>query len=176
MRIALFLTAERAGAVELARRVREQYSDAEIEAFVRDEDRDVLAPHLDGCAIRRDKPAGGKVAFVRGLRRERFDLLIVAWYGGERFQPLRLVALIAGARRVRAVDERGREGHVAWYLPWTWIGHVLRRSSRLDALTVLRGGAACYRLTIGALIAAIGMLGFWLTRPRLSESADRSRN
>ena len=68
MRIALFLTAERAGAVELARRVREQYSDAEIEAFVRDEDRDVLAPHLDGCAIRRDKPAGGKGIWPREAR------------------------------------------------------------------------------------------------------------
>lgn len=167
MKIALFLTTERGPAVALAKRIQEQHADAALSVFVRDEDRGLVADACPAAAIRRDKPGGSKQAFVAELRRDRFDLLVVAWHGGERPQPLRLVALFAGARRVLAIDEKGREFRVAWYLPWTWGIHALRRLSQLDAWALLRAGAACYRATLGMAVAAVRLLGFRLSGPRL---------
>jgi len=46
---------------------------------------------MDGAelSVRRDKAVGSRVAMLRELRGERFDLLVVAWQGGARFEPLR---------------------------------------------------------------------------------------
>jgi hypothetical protein len=134
--------------------------------FVRDEHRAPLAADLEHCDVRRDKPAGGKVAFVRALRRERFDLLVVAWHGGERPQPLRFVALFAGARQVIAVDEFGREHRVVWWQPWTWGLHALRRLSEIKAATVARWVAALYRATVGLAVAVVALSLFALLRRR----------
>lgn len=164
MRIALFLTTGREAARELLRRVRAAHPQARLCAFVRDDDRAALGADLAGCEVRRDKPAGGRLAFVRALRRERFDRLWVAWHGGERFQPLRLVALVAGARLVIAVDERGRERAVRWFLPWSWAGHALRRAAATDARTAARAAAGLYRWTVGAAVAGLALLAFRIRR------------
>jgi len=158
VRIALFATTEAPQALALLAHVRRRHPGAAIAAFVRDEHRVELAQALQGCDVRRDKPAGGRVAFVRALRRERFDLAVVAWHGGERLQPLRLVALLCGARAVVAVDETMRERQVALLRPWTWAGHALRRLARVRAVTWLCAAAACYRVTFGALVAALWLL------------------
>ena len=167
MKAALFLTTELQHAVELTRRVEGQYPDARLVVFVRDEHREELAQEFPEVEVRRDKPTGSKVSFVGDLRRERFDLLVVAWHGGERPEPLRLVAVLAGARKLLAVDEDGREFRVAWYLPWTWAGHAVRRLVGLDAGTVLRGLASCYRMTLGVVLAALRLAVFRLLGPRL---------
>jgi hypothetical protein len=172
MKIALFATTEAAPALALLAHVRQRHPGAAIAAFVRDEHRDELAPALHGCDVRRDKPAGGRAAFVRALRRERFDLAVVAWHGGERFQPLRLVALVCGARAVVAVDEAMRERQVALLRPWTWAGHALRRLAQVRAVTLLRAAAACYRATIGAVVAAVWLWPLAL-RWRFGRAPDR---
>lgn len=168
MKVAVFATCEAEPARQLLAAVRARHPGGELAVFVRDEHRDELAADLRGLDVRRDKPAGGKLAFVRALRRERFDELVVAWHGGERMQPLRLVAMFAGARRVVAVDERGRERTVAWSRPWTWAGHALRRGLSLPPLALLRGIAACYRATIGLLLGSLLLLPMaiqlWLAR------------
>jgi hypothetical protein len=174
MRVALFLTTELAGAMALVGRVRQQFPGATVTAFVRDEHREALAPLLTECDVRRDKPAGGKLQFVRALRRERFDAAVVAWHGGERLQPLRLVALVCGARRVVAVDERWVERDVCWYRPWTWAGHALRRLAHSKPMAVLRLGAAVYRCTIGLAVAVILLLPAAARMWRIGEPGRRS--
>ncbi|MBX3462796.1 MAG: hypothetical protein KF830_06470 [Planctomycetes bacterium] len=162
----MFLTTGRAAADELLGRVRARWSMADVVAFANDEDRDWLRARHPDVDLRRDKPPGGKVAFVRALRREAFAEVVVAWHGGERLQPLRLVALALGRRAV-AIDERGRERRVAWWAPWSWGPHLLRRGVTADPLQVARLGAAAYRATIGLLLAVAWLpLRLWLLRGR----------
>jgi hypothetical protein len=160
VRIALFLTTELGPARVLLDKVLDRHEGEVPSVFVRDEHCAPLAADLEHCDVRRDKPAGGKVAFVRALRRERFDLLLVAWHGGERFQPLRFVALFAGARQVIAVDEFGRERVVVWWQPWTWGLHALRRATEVKAASVARWIAALYRATVGLLVGGALLLLF----------------
>ncbi|MBL8750984.1 MAG: hypothetical protein JNK78_17625 [Planctomycetes bacterium] len=154
MRVALFLTADRAGASALLAAARARWPGATFVAFANDEDRAALQMAAPGIEFRRDKPAGGKAAFVKSLRAERFDHVVVAWHGGERVQPLRVVALLLGAP-VLVRDERGRETTVAWWQPWRWGPHLLRRAARTDALQFARAAAAAYRATVGALVAVV---------------------
>ncbi len=156
MKVAVFLTAERDAAVALLASCRARWPAAALVAFANDEDRVWIGDRSPGVELRRDKPPGGKLRFVRALRAERFDQVAVAWHGGERFQPLRLVALLLGAPTL-AVDDRGRERRVVWWQPWTWAGHAARRVLKADPLAVARGLAASYRATLGALLAV-----FWL--------------
>lgn len=155
MKVALFLTTELEPARALAQQVRRDHAEATVHVYVRDEQREPLAAELAGWDVRRDKPAGGRLRFVRALRRERYDRVVVAWHGGERWLPLRLLAPFVGARQVLAGDERGRWRTVRWHAPWTWAGHVARRAAGVKVLTVLRVVATCYRRTLGALIATL---------------------
>jgi hypothetical protein len=154
MKIALFATTERPAAGELVGTVRARWPDASLVVFANDQDRAALQAAAPGVAFRRDKPPGGKVSFVKALRAERFDLVVVAWHGGERIQPLRVVALLIGCRAL-VFDERGRERMVAWWQPWRWGAHLLRRGLRADALQVARAAAMVYRWTLGAVLALV---------------------
>lgn len=154
MKVAVFFTCERAAAAALLQQLRERWPDAHVVAYANDEDREPLARCHPAVEFRRDKPAGGKAAFVKALRAAGFDRVVVAWHGGERFQPLRLVALLLD-RPVLAVDERGRERVVALWRPWTWGPHLLRRGLTADPLFVARCAAACYRATIGLVLAVV---------------------
>lgn len=154
MKIALFATTGRPAAAELVRTVRARWPDAALVVFANDQDRAALQADTPGVAFRRDKPPGGKVSFVKSLRAERFDLVVVAWHGGERIQPLRVVALLLGCRAL-VFDERGRERTVAWWQPWRWGAHLLRRGLCADALQVARAAAMVYRWTLGAVLALV---------------------
>lgn len=165
MKVAVFLTADRDRAAALLARCRQRWPDAALVAFANDVDRLWLAERHPGAELRRDKPPGGKLKFVRALRAERFDHVVVAWHGGERLQPLRVVALALG-RPAFAVDERDRERRVVWWQPWTWAGHALRRGVKADPLAVARGIASLYRATLGALVAVV-----WLPLRRALQRA-----
>jgi hypothetical protein len=154
MKVAVFLTCDRAAAFALLATCRARWLDATLIAFANDEDRAALQTDAPGIEFRRDKPPGGKLAFVRALRQERFDLAVAAWHGGERLQPLRVAALLLGCRTL-VVDERGRETTVAWWQPWRWGVHLVRRALRTDALQFARAAAAVWRWTVGLLIAVL---------------------
>lgn len=154
MKVAVFLTAAREPADLLLRLASTRWPGATIVAFANDEDREWLAARHRSIELRRDKPPGGKLTFVEALRGEAFDRVLVAWHGGERLQPLRLVALALGCP-VLAIDDRGRERRVAWWQPWTWGPHLLQRGLRADPLQAARLAAACYRATIGLLLAVL---------------------
>lgn len=154
MKVAVFLTCERAAAEALLQRLGERWPDARLVAYANDEDREALAARQPQVEFRRDKPPGGKAAFVKALRATGFERVVVAWHGGERFLPLRLVALLLG-RPVLAVDERDRERTVALWQPWTWAPHLLRRGLTADPLFVARCAAAGYRATFGLVLAVL---------------------
>jgi hypothetical protein len=130
-----------------------------------DADRVRLRSELTGNAVVPDKPAGGKLAFVRELRRRRFDVALVAWTGGESFQPMRLVALLAGARSVQILDERGRWFAARWFAPWPLLCHALRRlaGAKIDAF--LRAFGWLYRWSIGLVLALPILAWRWLQLP-----------
>lgn len=164
MRAVLFATTSRESAADLLRALCVEHAAATWIVFCRDEDRAALAASFPEVEFRRDKPAGGRLAFVRALRRERLDLAVVVWDGGERFQPLRLAALAVGARRTLAVDRRGRRHRVAWHAPWTWGPHAARALLATRPATIGRLLAACYRGTLGLLVA--GLLLAWFRARR----------
>lgn len=158
MKAILLLTTELEPARAMLAEWRSREPAARWTVLVRDEHRAPLHEELAGCDVRRDKPAGPALAFVRALRAERFDLLVVAWHGGERPQPLRLVAPLLGARRAVALDERGRSIDLR---PWRPFGALRHGVRRLAAIKALRGAqllCAAYRSTVGWLLG-----GLWLT-------------
>lgn len=152
MKAAIMLTTGGDDALQMVRRLRDGMPEAEWTAFVCDDDRETLLPALVGCVIRSDKPRGSKLGFLRGLRAQRFDVVFVAWQGGERPQPLKLAALACGAKDVVAVDEGGRSFAVRWWAPWTWAGHAVRRLGQLRVLRALRLFANAYRATVGRVV------------------------
>lgn len=153
-KIAVFLTTERAAAVELLAACCRRWPEATLVAFANDDDRAALQATAPGVEFRRDKPPGGKVAFVRALRAERFDRAVAAWHGGERLQPLRVVAALLGCPVV-VFDERGRETEFGWWQPWRWAPHSVRRAMRTDALQLARAAAAVWRATFGLVISFV---------------------
>ena len=158
MKAAMMLTAEGHDALALARRLRDGLPDAEWTAFVRDDDRELLLPALHGCRVRSDKPSGSKVRFLRSLRAERFDATFVSWSGGDRPQPLRIAALLAGAKDCVAIDESGRTFSVRWWAPWTYAAPAVRRLSQMRVLRALRFCASLYRATVGRVVRALTLL------------------
>ena len=152
MKAAMMLTTDGAAALQLAQKLRAELPNARWTAYVRDDDRELLLPVLQGCDVRRDKPVGSKLRFLRALRAERYEFVVVAWHGGERFPPLRLAALLAGAEDVQAVDERGRHFAVRWWAPWTWAEHFVRRLGQAKLLRILRLCASLWRQSIGRLV------------------------
>lgn len=152
MKAAMMLTTDGPAALALAQKLRSELPNARWTAYVRDDDRELLLPVLAGCDVRRDKPQGSKLQFLRALRAEQFDLVVVAWHGGERFPPLRAAALFAGATDAVAVDERGRHFAVRWWAPWTWAEHFVRRLGQAKLLRLLRLCASLWRQSGGRLV------------------------
>lgn len=167
MKAAMMLTTESEEALAMARRLRAGMPDADWTAFVRDDDRETLLPALIGCRICSDKPRGSKLSFLRDLRAQRFDVVFVAWHGGERPQPLKLVALCMGAKDVIACDVGGRSFSVRWWAPWTWAEHALRRLGQLRVLRALRVCASLYRATLGRVVEALALVPEMLRSSRL---------
>ena len=163
----MMLTTDGPRALALAKKLRSELPNARWTAFVRDDDRELLLPVLAGCEVRRDKPHGSKVRFLRALRSEKYDYMVVAWHGGERAQPLRAVALLSGAKDTVAVDDRGRHFAVRWWAPWTWAEHFVRRLGQASVLRLLRLCSNVYRATVGRVIATAVLAPEWLRVRRL---------
>jgi len=161
MKAALFLTAEPDAAAALLADRRARHPQAHWTVFVRDDLHKTMARELSGCEVRRDKAEGSKLAMLQALRRERFDLLVVAWQGGDRKEPLKLAAWLAGARRTVAVDERDRDIALRWWWPWSALRHGGRRLRGVKALGWARAVCACYRATVGWLLGTLWLCCWW---------------
>ncbi len=169
MKVALFLTTDVGRGSELLQQVRREHAGADLHVFLRDGDRRTLAAQLAGCRLRRDKPKDGKLTFVRDLRRDRFDMAIVAWHGGAGVQPMRLVALFAGARRTLVYDASGGLRPVRWWMPWTWASDAVRFIAGVSPVTLARCAGQVYRWTVGVCVAGCQLTWFaWRFRRRIS--------
>ena len=172
-RIAVFLTTEVDPARILLGRILDRHPDDVVVAYVSVDAKWLMKDDLEYCVVRSDKPVGGKAEFVRSLRKDAFDVLYVAWHGGDRPQPLRLVALVAGARRTVAIDEFDREFDVALLRPGTWLRHGIRRATSIKVLAIARWLAAGYRFTVGLIVAALRLALFVVFRRRNLAAARR---
>lgn len=152
-------------------RLREEHREATWTVFAHAAHLDRLATAFPDCVFRPGKPAGSRLGFLRAVRREGFDLVVVTWHGGERLEPLRVAALFAGARRTVACDERDHCFAVGWYLPWTWGRHALRRLVDVRGATILLLLAASYRATLGIMVAVLALSLFRLRHGRVRPGA-----
>ncbi len=172
LKAAVFLTTRPEAGVELLDRLTAEHGDARWSVFVRDDDRGELEGRLQGMDVRRDKAPGGRLAFLKALRRERFDLLVVAWHGGDRSYPLKLAAPFCGARRTVGIDERGRAVPFSLLWPVPMLIHLVRRpfTSKPDPARLARIPLALYRRTIGLVLGGSWVLlrfaGWQLLRRR----------
>jgi hypothetical protein len=174
-KIAVFLTTEVAQARLMLGRLLDRHPDAIVVVYVGVDARWLLSRDLEYCVVRPDKPVGGKANFVRGLRAEKFDLLYVAWHGGARPQPLRLVALLAGAARTIAIDEFDKQFEVGLLRPNTWLLHAARRATSIRLVGVARIISTVYRCTIGGAVAVVSLAAFALLRRPGAAAKDRRR-
>lgn len=170
MRAVAFLTGDGDALLQPAALVRAKLPDARLVLFCRDDDRAVVHAAFPDAELRRDKPVGGRLPFVRALRAERFDLAVVAWQGGDRTQPMKLVALLAGGARTIVIDRRGRQRQIRWWQPWTWAGLMAQAVVDADPMLIVVTLCAVYRSTIGVVVALPGLV--WLPRSR---HRDRGR-
>ena len=161
MKAAWFLTADAAVAPALLASWRARHPDARWIVYVRDDLQKTMARELQGCEVRRDKAGRSRLAMLQELRRERFDLAVVAWQGGERREPLKLAAWLVGAGRTVAVDEQNREIALCWWWPWRALWHGVRRLRDVKALSLARAFCACYRATVGWLLGSLWLCCWW---------------
>lgn len=157
MKAVAFLTGDGADLLQPAMAARTLLPGADLVLFVRDDDRATAQAAFPHAALRRDKPVGGKLAFIRSLRAERFDLTVVAWQGGERTQPMKVVALFCGGARTIVLDRRGRQRRIRWWQPWTWAGLLAQAVLRTDPMLMVAALCALYRGSIGLLVALPGL-------------------
>jgi len=152
-RAALFLSGPAERAVPVIERARAEHPDAEWTVVVRGRDARWLSTVLVGTETVDDKPAGGKVAFLKGLRARRFDVVLV-WFSDESsYDPVKLVGFFAGGRTRRWItaDDSGA---------LTFAG-ALRRLLRTKGWRrefgqrVLGVVFACYRNTLGRPVGAL---------------------
>lgn len=83
-----------------------------------------LADLLQGARVLLDKPAGGRLAFVRALREPGFAHGLVAWTGAFNYWPSKLAFALARVAQREVVTERGSFG-------WSWrqaIAHLVWRA------------------------------------------------
>lgn len=86
---------------------RARWPDAELTVVLRAPLRDACADLLAGATVLDDKPAQGRVAFLRALRRYAFDRGVVAWTGASSFWPSKVTFLLARVRAREVASERG---------------------------------------------------------------------
>ena len=110
--------------VHMLAAARERWPDAALTVLLRASQQEAFAPLLAGTKVLHDKPAGGRVAFLRALRREAFDFGVVAWTGAFSYWPSKLAFALARVRVRDVVTERGG-------FAWSWrraIDHLIWRA------------------------------------------------
>lgn len=155
---AVFLTAPPALAGQILADVRRRHPTVAWTVYYRASESAELDAALRGVDARSDKPAGSKLAFLRQLRAQRFDLAVIAWTGHHHYDRMKVVGLLCGARRAIAYDEH-LEAFAVGGAGTAWLRHARWRPSlggETSAwLVPLR---AAYRWTLGSLLGGTWML------------------
>lgn len=155
-----FLTAPPEMAAAALRVVRERWPETAWVVYHRASDRAALGDALDGVEARSDKPAGGKLEFIRGLRAARYDRAVVLWCGHRQYDRPKLLALLAGARSAVAWVPGG-EFVALDRIGWKLLAHARWRPSLGGDgrgsffASVLRAG---YKHSLGRVVASVRLL------------------
>ncbi len=159
------------------------HADAEFTFYVRASERSSLDDLLAGHEVRSDKPGyrlpgHGRVALVRDLREQRYDLGIALGLGHWSYWPQKLAFTLARARRKTVISERG-EFRLSWWRPWRLVGHFeWRLTNPVGSVAGMPPGtplpllAAVYRKTIGLVLGILWVLveygARWLTKKKVT--------
>jgi hypothetical protein len=156
-----FLTAPPALAAPLFAAARQREPSADWTVYYRLPDRYELGSALEAATAVSDKPMGSKLAFLRGIRRQRADLAVVLWTGDHRYDRMKVVALVSGARRILVCDECGDAFFLTGRTALRCLRHATWRpswgSSELPFVVGL--AAFAYRWTIGFGAGAAWLMG-----------------
>ena len=121
-RVLVVLSGHTEQVLPLLRAARARWSSDAITVVLRASQGEAFGALLQGVTVLADKPTGGRVAFVRALRREVFDQGIVAWTGAFNFWPSKLAFALARVRTRELFTERGtqpwRLATIAKHLTW----------------------------------------------------------
>lgn len=165
-RVVIFASAPAAAAAGPLRLLLEEHRAAGPIVYLRDRDRRELGAVLDGVDVRSDKPAGGRMRFVRSLRAEPVDLAIALWLGHDEYWPAKALFWLCRAREKHALDERSKTPTRVSGLFGALRHMVWRRKHRVPS-PYGRGGLLralvrfCYRATLGRVLgAALTMVRF----------------
>ena len=151
------------------------HPDAEFTFYVRSSERSNLDDLLASHEVRSDKPGyrlpgHGRVALVRDLREQRYDLGIALGLGHWSYWPQKLAFALARAKHKTVISERGGV-QMSWWRPWQLAGHFgwrLRNPvgsvAGMPAGTPLALLAAVYRKTIGLVLGVLWVFGEYLLR------------
>ncbi|MEM7202876.1 MAG: hypothetical protein AAF628_21640 [Planctomycetota bacterium] len=154
-RAVAFLTAPPELGARVMQRAREHFDVDDWTAYYRASEAVGFGSAFDGVEALSDKPPGSKLAFLRLLRESRFDIGVVAWTGHHNYDRMKAVALLSGARKLVACNERLEFVELAgWRL--LWVRHARWRPTLGDPhtpvpLVALR---VAYKWTVGLAIGA----------------------
>jgi hypothetical protein len=147
-------------------RILAQHPGARFTFYVRQSERAQLDDLLEGHEVRSDKPGyrlpgHGRVALVRDLRAEKYDLGMALGLGHWTYWPQKLAFALARARRKVVLNERG-EFLISWWRPWTLFHHFQWRLRNpvgsvagMPAGTPMALPAAIYRKTVGLVLGVL---------------------
>lgn len=171
----VFLTAPPADAARILAAAASRFPDVRWTVVHRERDADDarLGNALGEFEALSDKPSGSKLAFVRELRARRFGTAVVAWTGDAGFDRMKLVALLAGARRYLIYDERlesfALEGASLLWIPHARVRVGLGAHERSLLLSLV---GALYKWTLGLAFGG-ARLALRLAAPRAGDDPAR---
>ncbi len=164
-------------------RILAEHDGAHFTFYVRLSEGAQLDDLLAGHEVRSDKPGyrlpgHGRVALVRDLREQRYDLGIALGLGHWSYWPQKLAFALARARHKTVISQRG-PFHLSWWRPWNLIHHFHWRLRNpvgsvagMPAGTPLPLAAAIYKKTIGLVLGALWVVLEYGVRRLMKKKTD----
>lgn len=151
----VFLTTPPELGREILADVRERFPDVGWTVYYRVTQREALADALDGLNALSDKPGGSKVAFLKGIREQRYDIAVIAWTRHHDYDRMKVVGLLSGAERHVIYNENLDSFDLSPRDP-TWVRHAQWRLSMGRGVTpaLVSGLFLLYKWTIGLVVGA----------------------
>lgn len=157
---AVFLTAPPEVGARIIENVRTRFPTTRWTLYLRANDASALASVLDGVEVISDKPTGSKIAFLRDIRRNRFDLAVIAWTGDRSHNKMKMVGLLGAARRYLIYNENIDSFYLDSHDGIWWRHLRWRASGGLALMPALMSSAiGLYKWTLGLVIGGSWLVG-----------------
>ena len=125
----VFLTSPPAHARRALEEVRNRHPNMPIAVYVRESDRDALGSVLDSFEVRSDKPRGGKLRFLREIRKAGFEVAFACWEGDPSYNRMKLVHLLSGVDKKIVFNPNAKSFRLQMDKDPVWLKHVRWRMS-----------------------------------------------